>query len=157
MLGWRKLHHALIPLVGVMYTALLNWREPKYDDDEVCIAGEAKDDLCHGGEKLHCGTMSSVGRSDAASGDQWAEGKCRLGYVIGFMVSTLTGPYYILQWAPKCSRKLAKSGLGGGVYAGSYVSAGRLFRTVCGLGARNGGIGGPRKFVYQPDEKVSDP
>ena len=115
VLGWRRLHHALIPLVGVMYTALMNWCELMYDDDEVCFAGAAKDDLCPRGEKLHCGTMSSVERSDAAFGDPWADGRRRLGYVIGFMASSITGPFYLLQCAPKCFRKLVKSSLGGGV------------------------------------------
>ena len=47
------------------------------------FAGEAKDDMCHSGDTLHRGTMSSVGWSDAALGDQSTERKFRLRNVIG--------------------------------------------------------------------------
>ena len=40
------------------------------------------------GGKIHGGTMTLVSWSDAASGDQSAQGKCRPGYVSG-----LTSPY----------------------------------------------------------------
>ena len=70
--------------------------------------------------------MTLVGWSDAAYGDQSTEGKCRLGFVIGLMSSTLKGPFRILQRTYKFSRKMVKSSLGGEVFAlsehgGSYV------------------------------------
>ena len=55
------------------------------------FASKAKDDLRKRGEKLRHGTLSLVRRTDAAYGDQSAEGKCRLGHVIGLMSSPLTG------------------------------------------------------------------
>ena len=44
------------------------------------------------GERFHGDSMTLAGWPDAAYGDQSAEGKCRLGYVIGWMSSTLKGP-----------------------------------------------------------------
>ena len=58
-----------------------------------------------------------VGRLDAACGYQSTEGKCRLGYVIGLMLSCLRGARRILQWTSKFIREIAKSILGGEVYA----------------------------------------
>ena len=60
--------------------------------------------------------MSLAGWSDAAYGAQEAEGKSRLGYVVGLTSSTLSAPRRILRWASKFARKLAKSSLGGEVY-----------------------------------------
>ena len=69
------------------------------------------------GERLHSGTLSLVGWSDAAYGDLSQNGKCRLGYLIGIMSSSLSGPRHVLQWTSKFTRKLVKSSLGGEVYA----------------------------------------
>ena len=66
------------------------------------------------GERLHNGTLSLVGWSDAAYGDLSQNGKCRLGYLIGVMFSSLSGPCHILQWTSKFTRELVKSSLGGG-------------------------------------------
>ena len=49
-------------------------------------------------ETIHGGTMTLVGWSNAACGDRPTTGKCRLGYVIGLMSSTLRGPCRIPQW-----------------------------------------------------------
>ena len=48
-----------------------------------------------------------------AFGTHAQDGRCHLGYAIGLMSSTLTGPAYNLQWAPKFTRKHVKSSLGG--------------------------------------------
>ena len=62
--------------------------------------------------------MSLVGWSDAAYGDLSQNGKCRLGYLIGLMASSLTGPCHVLQWSSKFTRKLVRGSSGGGeVYA----------------------------------------
>ena len=80
--------------------------------------GKPKDELRKCGEK--------VGWSDAAYGDRPTGGECRMGYVVGSMSWTLTGPCHILQWTSKFTWKLAKSSPGGEVYALSatadYVS-----------------------------------
>ena len=49
------------------------------------------------GEEVHGGSMTMEGWSGAGYGDQSTEGKCRLGYEIGLMPSTLKGPCRILQ------------------------------------------------------------
>ena len=64
------------------------------------------------GESTHRGTMTLVGRSDAAYRDQSTEGKCRLGYVVGLMSSILQYLCQILQLTPKYTRELVKSRLG---------------------------------------------
>ena len=61
--------------------------------------------------------MTLVGLSDAAYGDQSSEGKCRVGYVVGLMSSTAKGPFRISQLTSRFARKMAKSRLGGEVYA----------------------------------------
>merc|ERR1712215_525615 len=50
------------------------------------------------GERLSSGALSLVGWSDAAYGDLSQNGKCRLGYLISIMSSSLSGPCHILQW-----------------------------------------------------------
>ena len=59
--------------------------------------------------------------SDAAYGDQSAEGNCRLRCVIGLMLSTLPGPRHILQWNSKFATKSARSIRGGDVHAFSEL------------------------------------
>ena len=68
------------------------------------------------GEKLHCGTSSLVEWPRAAHVNQLTEGKGRLGYAIGLMSSSLTGPRRALQWTSKSARKFVESSLGGEVY-----------------------------------------
>ena len=46
-----------------------------------------------------------------------AEGKCRLGYVVGVTRSSLAAPRHILQWTSKFTTKLVKRGPGGEVCA----------------------------------------
>ena len=58
-----------------------------------------------------------VGWSDAVFGTHTQDGRCRLGYIIGLMSSTLTGPVHILQWTSKFTRKHVKSSLGGEIFA----------------------------------------
>ena len=72
-------------------------------------------------EKIHGKTMTLAGWSDAGYGDQPSLGKCRLGYAVGLMASTPSGPCHIIPWASKSTRKLAKSSLGGEVYAFSEM------------------------------------
>ena len=47
-------------------------------------------------EEIHGGAMALAGRSDAAYGDQSSLGNCRLGYVIGLLSSTQSGPCRII-------------------------------------------------------------
>ena len=61
--------------------------------------------------------MMLAGWSDAAFGTHTQDGRCRLGYIIGLMSSTLTGPVRILQWTSKFTRKHVKSSLGGEIFA----------------------------------------
>ena len=63
---------------------------------------------------IHEDAMLLAGWSDAASGTHAQDGRCRLGYIIGLMASTLTVPVHILQWASKFTRKHVKSSLLGG-------------------------------------------
>ena len=64
-------------------------------------------------EKSLTGTMTLLGRSGAAFGDQSTLRKCRLRYVVGLTASTLRGPCQFIQWASKFTRKLVRSSLGG--------------------------------------------
>ena len=73
------------------------------------------------GELLHRGSLTLVGWSDAAYGKLSEDGRCRLGYIIGLMSSSLSGPCHVLQWTSKFTRKLVKSSLGGEVYAFSEM------------------------------------
>ena len=66
---------------------------------------------------IHEDTMLLVGWSDAAFGAHEQDGRCRLGYLIGLMSSTLAGPVHILQWTSKFTRKHVKSSLGGEIFA----------------------------------------
>ena len=68
-------------------------------------------------EWIHCGALLIAGRSDAASGDQSAGGKCRVDYVVGLIPSTSDEPRHILRWASKFTGELVRSSLGGEVYA----------------------------------------
>ena len=85
------------------------------------FGGKGKDDMRNRGDKLHCETMSSAGWSDATYGDQSMEGRCRLGYVVGLMSSSLTSPRHLLQWPSKFTGKRVESGLGGEIYARSEM------------------------------------
>ena len=69
--------------------------------------------------EVPCGKKSLSAWSDAPSGDQSAGGKYCLGYVIGLMSLSLSGPFHILPRTSKFSRKLVKSSADGGVYAPS--------------------------------------
>ena len=62
-------------------------------------------------------SMTLVGRSDAAFGDQSAAGKCRLGSAIGLMPSALRGPRHIRHQTSKFTRKFAGSSVRGKIYA----------------------------------------
>ena len=68
--------------------------------------GKAEEALCRSGRNWHCGTLSLGAWSDAACEDQYTEGKCRLGSVVGSMSSSLTGPRHVLQWTPKSAEEL---------------------------------------------------
>ena len=61
--------------------------------------------------------MILLGWSDAAFGTHGQDGRCRLGYKIGVMSSTLTGPAHIPQWASKFPPKPIKSSLVGAIFA----------------------------------------
>ena len=71
--------------------------------------------------EIRPGSLTLVGWSDAAYGGLSEGGRCRLGYVVGLMSSSLSGPCHILQWTSKITRKLVKSSLGGEVYAFSEM------------------------------------
>ena len=72
-------------------------------------------------EAIHSETMTSIGWSDAAYGDQPTMGERCMGYVIGLMSSTLRGPRQITKWTSKLTRRLDESSLGGEVYAFSEM------------------------------------
>ena len=74
------------------------------------------------GERVHRGTTAPAGWPHAAYGYQSTEGKCRLGYVVGLMSSTLKGPCHISQPTSKFTREMAKSSLGGDVFAPSEMA-----------------------------------
>ena len=69
------------------------------------------------GERVHCGSSTLVGWSDASFGGQPAERKFRLGFAIGLMSSTLKGPCHISRRAPRFAQKMVKSIQGGEVCA----------------------------------------
>ena len=79
--------------------------------------GKAKDDLCNRGERVHGGSISLVRWSDAPFGYKSTGGKFRLGYAIGLISSTVSGPRHILQRMSKLTRVLVTSSLGGEVSA----------------------------------------
>ena len=86
------------------------------------------------GGRVHSGTLSLVGRSDAAYGDHSRNGKCRRGYLIEITSSSLSGPCHVLQWTSKFTRKLVKSSLGGEVYTFSeMIHHMALLRVLCPL------------------------
>ena len=62
---------------------------------------------------------------------QWTDGRCLLGYVIGLMSSTLKGPCNILKKTSKFARNMAKSSLGGEVYAPSEMADHTLLLKDC--------------------------
>ena len=67
-----------------------------------------------------------------------------MGYVLGFMSTTLKGPRHILEWTSKFTRKMAKSSQGGEVYAFSeMVDHMLLLKDFCGPpeGANPGSAG----------------
>ena len=73
------------------------------------------------GEKVHERTMTLVGWSGAAFGDQSTTGRCRLRYVIGLAPSALRVPRHIIQWTSKFTLKLVRGSLGGEVCAFSEM------------------------------------
>ena len=79
-------------------------------------SGKAKDDVCDRGGEVRSVSMSLVGRSVAVYGRQSTGGKSRLGYAIGLMSSTSSGPCHILQWTSNFSWKLVKSSVGREAY-----------------------------------------
>ena len=70
---------------------------------------------------MYSGTMTLAGWPDAAYEDQSPKGKCRLGYVLGLLSSTPSGPCRLRQWTSKFTRKLVKSSLGAEAYASSKI------------------------------------
>ena len=73
------------------------------------------------GEKMHCGEMSFVWWPDAAPGYLSKGGSCRIGYIVGLMPSSPSGPRNFLQGDTKFTREVAESSLGCGVYASSEL------------------------------------
>ena len=70
---------------------------------------------------IHEDTMLLAGWSDAAFGTHAQDGRRRLGYTIGLMPSTLTGPIHISQWASKFTRKHLVGSLRGEIFAPSEM------------------------------------
>ena len=64
---------------------------------------------------MYCSAVSPGGWSDAANGELFPEGNCRLGSVIRLMSSIIGGSRLILQWTSKFDSKLVKSSLSGEV------------------------------------------
>ena len=58
-----------------------------------------------------------VGWPDAAFGTHGQDGRCRMGYLIGLMSSTIAGPVHIPIWTSKFIRKHVKSSPGGETFA----------------------------------------
>ena len=80
-------------------------------------SGKVRMDLRKRRERVRCGAMVILGWSDSAYGGQSTEEKRQLGCVIGLMSSTLKGPCHILRGNSEFTMKMAKSSLGGEVYA----------------------------------------
>ena len=73
---------------------------------------QIREGLRNRGEKVHSGSVSLAGWSDAAFGGQPTEGEFRSGCFIGLMASSFSSPRHISQWTSEFTRKLAKSSLG---------------------------------------------
>ena len=71
------------------------------------------------GGRKHCGTVSPVGWSDPAHGDQFPEGTYRLGYAVGYMTH------------PPMDLQPLEGSLGGEAYAFSYIPIIWLFYVRC--------------------------
>ena len=98
------------------------------------------------GEQVHGGWLTTPGWPDAAYGGQSTEGKCQVGYVIGLMSSTLTGPFHILQRTSKFTRKMVKSSMGREIYALSEMAD-----QVLSLKERYGSFEGMNPGVAGPE------
>ena len=112
--------------------AVLKYASPSHPWKTLGSGGRFEGVLRKRGERVHGGSMTIVGGSGAAYGDQWAEGKCRAGYVIGLFSRR------ILQWASKFTREMKRSSLGGDFFSlGEMVdhapSFGDLFRPFEGM------------------------
>ena len=83
---------------------------------------KGKVDLRNRVRKAHRGSTSLVGQSNAVHGDQSTEGKCRVGFTLGALSPTSSGPRRMLQWTSKFPRMLGKSSLGAEVYAHSETA-----------------------------------
>ena len=126
--------------------------------------GRVRGDLCNRRGGVQSGSTSLAGWSDAAWRDQLAEGRRRLGYVIGVTSSTLSGPCHISQWTTTFTRKLVRGSLGGGVYALSERMDHVLFlldflkRMCCFFWpeSRYGGVGGTLRLDYPLGDKEND-
>ena len=68
-------------------------------------------------ETIRQNARTSVGRSDAAYGDKSSLGELRLGYFIGLILPNICGPCRVIHWTSRFARTLAKSSLGGEVFA----------------------------------------
>ena len=68
---------------------LLNYASPSHPWKALGRSDAAGKVLREERGRVHCGSMTLAGCSDAAHGDQSTGGKCRLGYVIGLLSSTL--------------------------------------------------------------------
>ena len=68
---------------------MLRYASPPHPRKPLGWGGKVQGDLRQREDRVHCGSMTLVGRPDAAFGDQSTAGKCRFGYVSGLMSSTL--------------------------------------------------------------------
>ena len=110
------------------------------------------------GEKMHGGEMALVLWPDAAYGDLSKEGSCRIGYIVGLMPSSPSGPRNILQGDTKFIRELVESSLGSGVYASrelvDHMAPLRKLRPpVADIPSGMGGMGDCESFFGRLEKK----
>ena len=97
--------------------AAFKYASPSHPWEALGWGHEANWPLRGRGARVHGGSTTLFGWSNAAYGGRSTEGTCRLGFLIGMMSPTLKGQRHISQRSSKFSRKIVKSSLGGEVYA----------------------------------------
>ena len=80
---------------------VLKYASPPHPCKTLGRSDRAEQGVRKRGGRVHCGSMSLVGWSDAAYGNQSTEETCHLGYVIGLMSPNLKGPCHSSQWTSK--------------------------------------------------------
>ena len=100
---------------------------------------------------MHRETTTPAGWSEDAYANQSAGRKCRLGYVIGLMPCTLSGPRRAPRWPSKFTGEMAEGSLGGELYAvGEVVDHASLPRGF------RGPLAGPLREPLHPQGDKAD-